>query len=75
MDYTYQALLSMGILQAKILEWVSKPSSRGSSQPKDRTKVPHTAGQFFTDQATMEVLKRVDICLYFLKTHKKEIKI
>ena len=30
-----QASLSMGILQARILEWVAMPSSRGSSQPKD----------------------------------------
>ena len=30
-----QALLSMGILQARILEWVAIPSSRGSSQPRD----------------------------------------
>ena len=30
-----QAPLSMGILQARILEWVSMPSSRESSQPKD----------------------------------------
>ena len=28
-----------GILQAKILEWVAKLSSRGSSQPRDRTRV------------------------------------
>ena len=26
-----------GILQARILEWASMPSSRGSSQPRDRT--------------------------------------
>ena len=26
-----------GILQAKILEWVAMPSSRGSSRPRDRT--------------------------------------
>ena len=31
----FQALLSMGILQARILEWVAMPSSRGSSQPRD----------------------------------------
>ena len=24
-----------GIFQARILEWVAKPSSRGSSQPRD----------------------------------------
>ena len=30
-----QAPLSMGILQARILEWVAMLSSRGSSQPRD----------------------------------------
>ena len=30
-----QALLSKGILQARILEWVAMPFSRGSSQPRD----------------------------------------
>ena len=28
-----------GILQARILEWVAMPSSRGSSEPRDRTQV------------------------------------
>ena len=28
-----------GILQAKILEWVAMPSSRGSFQPRDRTLI------------------------------------
>ena len=37
-----------GILQARILEWVAFPFSRGSSQPKDRTQVSHKAGRFFT---------------------------
>ena len=27
--------LSMGILRARILEWVAMPSSKGSSQPRD----------------------------------------
>ena len=31
-----QAPLSMGILQAKILEWVATPFSRGSSQPRNQ---------------------------------------
>ena len=30
-----------GILQARRLEWVVFPFSRGSSQPKDRTLLPH----------------------------------
>ena len=42
----HQAPLSMGILQARILEWVSMPSSRGSSQPTDQTQVSHTADGF-----------------------------
>ena len=29
-----------GILQARILEWVAMPSSRGSSSPRDRTLLP-----------------------------------
>ena len=34
-----QAPLSMGILQTRILEWAAMTSSRGSSQPRDRTWV------------------------------------
>ena len=49
MDYTVH-----GILQARILEWVAMPSSRGSSQPRDRTRVSHIAGGFFTSWATRE---------------------
>ena len=37
-----------GILQARILEWVAFPFSRGSSQPRDRTQVSCIAGRFFT---------------------------
>ena len=33
-----------GILQARMLEWVAISSSRGSSQPRDRTRVSCTAG-------------------------------
>ena len=42
MDYTVP-----GILQARILEWVAFPFSRGSFQPRDRTQVSHIAGGFF----------------------------
>ena len=37
-----------GVLQARILEWVAIPFSRGYSQPRDRTLVSHTADRFFT---------------------------
>ena len=52
----HQAPLSMGILQARILEQVAMSSSRGSSQPRDRTQGSHIAGRFFTTWATREVL-------------------
>jgi len=42
----HQAPLSMGLLQARILEWVAIPSSRGSSQPRDPTQVSCIAGGF-----------------------------
>ena len=41
-------LYSHGILQARILEWVDFPFSRGSFQPRDRTQVSHVAGRVFT---------------------------
>ena len=50
----HQAPLSMGILQARILEWVAMPSSRGSSQPRVWTQVSHIEGRFFTIWATRE---------------------
>ena len=37
-----------GISQARILQWVAIPFSRGSSQTRDRTQVSHIAGRFFT---------------------------
>ena len=37
-----------GVLQARILEWVAIPFSRGSSQTKDQTQISHIAGGFFT---------------------------
>ena len=42
MDYTVH-----GILQARILEWVAFPFSRGSSQPRDQTQISLIAGGFF----------------------------
>ena len=39
-----------GILQARILEWVTMPFSRVSSLPRDRTHISHIAGGFFTTE-------------------------
>ena len=44
-------LYSPRILQARILEWVAFPFSRGS---RDRTQVSCVAGRFFTSWATRE---------------------
>ena len=46
LDYT-----AHGILQARILEWVAVPFSRGFSQPRDQTQVSHIVGGFFTSWA------------------------
>ena len=46
-----------GILQARILEWVAMPSSRGSSQPGDWTQVSRIVGRSFTVWATREAHK------------------
>ena len=54
-DYSLPGSSVHGILQAKILEWVAMPSSRGSFLPRDRTQVSCTAGRFFTVCATREV--------------------
>ena len=43
----HQAPLSMGILQARVLEWIAISFSRGYSRPRDRTHVSCIA--FFTD--------------------------
>ena len=43
-----------GIILARILEWVAISFSRGSSWPRNRTQVSHTAGRFFTTWATRE---------------------
>ena len=37
-----------GILQARTLEWVAIPFSRGSSRPRDQTRVFHVTGRFLT---------------------------
>ena len=55
MDYSPPGSSVHGILQARILEWVAMPSSKGSSQPRDPTQVSHSAGEFFTAWATREV--------------------
>ena len=56
MDYSPPGFSVHGIYQARILEWVAISFSRGSSQPRDQTRVSCIASQFFTIWATSEVM-------------------
>ena len=57
MDWNPPGSSVQGILQARILEWVAIPSSRGSFQSRDRTQVSHIVGRLFTVWATKEAQK------------------
>ena len=55
MEYTVHR-----IFQARIVEWVAIPFSRGSSQPRDQTQVSHMTGRFFTShQGSPRILEWV----------------
>ena len=54
MDCSLSGSSVHGILQARMLEWVSIPFSRRSSQPRDQTQVSCIAAKFFTVWATRE---------------------
>ena len=57
-----------GDSQARKLKWVAMPSSRESSQPRDRTKVSHITGRFFTIRATKEAqTKKIEYCFYKIR--------
>ena len=58
MDYGASRLLC---LQARILEWVAMPSSRGSSQTRDRTYISCIADGFFATEPPVKL---------FLGAHK-----
>ena len=66
-----QALLSMGTLQARLLEWGAMPSSRGCSSPRDQPaslKSSALAGGFFTTSTTWEAIFYCNLSLiFFLK--------
>ena len=52
-----------GILQARILEWVAVPFSRGSSQTRDRTWVSHIVGRFLLSEPLGKTLLHVCVCV------------
>ena len=51
-----------GVLQARILEWVTIPFSRGSSNPGIKPGSPAPAGRFFMLWATWEALWVATLC-------------
>ena len=53
-----------GILQARILEWVAMPSSRGSSWPGDWTCGSFIAGGFFTVEPLGKPLRLYFVLFY-----------
>ena len=59
-----------GILQARILEWVTTPFSKGSSRPRDLIPCPTSpalADGFFTTSATWEAQDSLVVFAYNLK--------
>ena len=60
----------LGILQARILEWIAIPVSRGSSQLRDRTQVSCIVGRFFTVWTTEKSLFAIKLFLKFFLLHK-----
>ena len=47
-NYESESVSVHRILQAKILEWVAFPYSRGSSQTRDKAQASQSEGGFFT---------------------------
>ena len=56
-----------GILQAKILEWVVMPSSRGSSQPRDQTWLSYIS---YIGRQALGILLAIDITVSILQMRK-----
>ena len=56
MDCSHPNSSVHGIFQARILEWVVRPSSRASSQHRDQTWVSCIAGGFFSPEPPGEPL-------------------
>ena len=51
-----------GIFQARVLEWIAISFSRGSSGPRNQTRVSRISGRRFTVWATREAKLHVNVC-------------
>ena len=71
MDCSLPGSSVQGVLQARILEWVAIPSSKGSSQPRDQIHVSCGSrigrSGFFTTKATWESLV-ITMCAKLLQS-------
>ena len=73
MEYSLAGSSVHGIIQARILEWVAMPSSRGSSQPRDKPCVSYVScigrqnltiappGKPYTTISSVQSLSRVQL--------------
>ena len=61
-----------GILQARILEWVAIPFSRGSSWPRDQTQVSCSADRFFTISAIRGIITHIIYNVYITYTWRRQ---
>ena len=68
-DYSLPGSSVPGILQARILEWVAIPFSRGSSWSRDQHSISCIVGRFFTIWATN--WERLKDSHFFLKRKQK----
>ena len=62
MYYSLPGSSAYRFLQARILEWVATPFSKGSSQPRVQTRISYVscrAGGFFTPGTTWEAQKGI----------------
>ena len=64
------ALLSMGILQARKLEWVAISFSRGTSQPRDRTQSPSLQADSLQSEPPR---KPFELCNYLQVTQLSDL--
>ena len=68
----HQAPLSLEFFQARILEWVAMPSSRGYSWPMDQIQVSCIAGRSFTVWATSSVQSSHSAMSDSLQSHEPQ---
>ena len=73
MDYSLPNSSVHGILQARILELVAVPFSRGSSKPRDQTQVSCISGRFFTTEPLGKPIVIIPLFLYSDYLKRREI--